>query len=101
MSFLHKVTLPSGSTYDLEGSLLSITGTQTSETNAWTGSTVLEELKAGVVIAYYLPKDNSTTTAATLNLTLVDGTTTGAKSIYFEGTTPVKQQFKAGSLIIM
>ena len=100
MSSLHKVTLPSGSTYDLEGTLLSITGTQTSATNAWTGSTVLEELKAGVVIAYYLPKDG-TTTAATLNLTLVDGTTTGAKSIYFEGTTPVKQQFKAGSLIIM
>ena len=101
MAYLNQLTLPSGSKYNIEGTIYLVVGTQTAATNAWTGSCKLDELKAGVTIGYYLPFAG-TSSAATLNLTLADGsTTTGAKNIYFTGTTQVKQQFGAGSLILM
>lgn len=101
MAYLNKVTLPSGTKQNLEGTIYLVKGTQSAATNAWTGACKLDELKDGTTIAYYLPYAG-TTSAATLNLTLADGsTTTGAKSIYFTGTTAVKQQFGAGSLILM
>lgn len=101
MAYINKVTLPSGTKQNLEGTIYLIQGTQTAATNAWTGTCKLDELKNGTTIAYYLPYAG-TSTAATLNLTLADGSsTTGAKSIYFTGTTVVKQQFGAGSLILM
>ena len=61
-----------------------IIGTQTATTSSWTGtSSTLTELKDGTQIRYWLPYAGSGN--ATLNLTLKDGTTTGAINIYRQG----------------
>ena len=57
-----------------------IVGTQTAATNLWTGVTKESALVAGKSIAYYLPYAGNST-AATLDLTLAGGGTTGAKNI--------------------
>lgn len=62
-----------------------IIGTQASTTGAWTGVTKDSELYDGKQIVYYLPQAGSGN--ATLELTLADGTTTGAKNCYWSGTT--------------
>lgn len=61
-----------------------IIGTQTATTGSWTGtSSTLTELKDGTQIRYWLPYAGSGN--ATLNLTLKDGTTTGAINVYRQG----------------
>ena len=61
-----------------------IIGTQTATTGSWTGrSSTLTELKDGTQIRYWLPYAGSGN--ATLNLTLKNGTTTGAINIYRQG----------------
>lgn len=57
-----------------------IVGTQTAATGAWTGETRDSVLYEGKHIAYKLPVAGSGN--ASLNLTLADGSTTGAKAIY-------------------
>ena len=62
-----------------------IVGTQSSSTNAWTGTSTdtgcsNSTVYTGKVIVYHLPYAG-TNSNATLNLTLPDGTTTGAKNI--------------------
>lgn len=57
-----------------------IEGTQTAATNLWTGVTKETALVAGKSIAYKLTYAG-TSTAATLNLTLAGGGTTGAKAV--------------------
>ena len=74
-----------------------IMGTQTASVAAWTGVTKRSALYVGMTINYFLPyagKANST-----LNLTLADGTTSGAIPIYFRGATAVGTHFPVGSLI--
>ena len=51
-----------------------IVGTQTASTNAWTGNSKDDELWIGKTIAYKMPYAG-TDSAATLTLTLADGTT--------------------------
>lgn len=76
-----------------------IEGTQTASTNVWTGvSTTIGNLKKGQVIYYKLPYA-STNANVTLNLTLKTGELTGAKNVYYEGTTFVKQQYPVNSVI--
>ena len=61
-----------------------ILGTQTAATGSWTGvSNTITELKDGIQIRYWLPYAGSGN--ATLNLTLKNGTTTGAIPIYRQG----------------
>ncbi len=61
-----------------------ILGTQTAATGSWTGvSDTITELKDGTQIRYWLPYAGSGN--ATLNLTLKDGSTTGAIPIYRQG----------------
>ena len=61
-----------------------IIGTQTAATGNWTGvSSSLTELKDGTQIRYWLPYAGSGN--ASLNLTLKDGTATGAIPIYRQG----------------
>ena len=68
----------------LSQSVEDIIGTQTATTSSWTGtSSTLTELKDGTQIRYWLPYAGSGN--ATLNLTLKDGTTTGAINIYRQG----------------
>ena len=78
-----------------------IVGTQTGATNAWTGVTKDAALYDGKMIMYVLPQAG-TGTAATLNLTLSDGTTSGAKGIYRYGnTTGITTHYAAGSRILL
>ena len=75
-----------------------IIGTQTAATGSWTGETNDSSLIAGKTIAYKLPYAGSGN--ASLNLTLANGTTTGAKAVYLN-TTRVTTHFGAGSIIQM
>lgn len=77
-----------------------IVGTQAAATNAWTGVTKEASLKTGKVIAYYLPYAG-TSSAATLNLTLSGGGTTGAKSIRRQGSSTVTTHFAANNVLVM
>ena len=77
-----------------------ITGTQTAATPSFTGVTQDASLYDGKCINYYLPYAG-TTAGDTLNLTLSDGTTTGAKQIYLYGTTKLTTQFAAGQIFMM
>ena len=77
-----------------------IVGTQTSETESWTGVSEQSSLYDGMCINYFLPYDSDNTySSVTLNLTLSNGTTTGAKNVKIRGNNSVINQFKAGSII--
>lgn len=69
----------------LSQSIEYIVGTQTASTNLWTGVTKDSSIYVGKTIAYYLPFAGNTS-AATLNLTLSNGTTTGAKNVRWNNT---------------
>lgn len=98
MARIKQITV--GSTnYDIQ-SIEYMTGTQTSSTNAWKGTTISSTLDAGKVIAYKLPYAG-TTSAATMNLTYSGGGTSGAKNIKMNGTENVTNQFPANSVILM
>ena len=63
-----------------------VKGTQTASTGSWTGNLPdVEALYEGLTIDYWLPYAGSGN--ATLNLTLKNGTTTGAINCYTGGTT--------------
>ena len=77
-----------------------IVGTQTAATNAWTGRASFSELKDGLTILYWLPYAG-TSSSATLNLTLADGTTTGAKNVYINGTSRCTTHVAVGNVTQM
>lgn len=77
-----------------------IVGTQTASTNAWTGQASFPSLQDGQVIMYWLPFAG-TSTAATLNLTLSGGGTTGAKNVYINATTRCTTHIAAGNMVQM
>lgn len=82
-----------------------IVGTQDEATNAWEGTSKDKAcgngtLYTGKVIVYHLPVAG-TSTAATLNLTLPDGTTTGAKDVHRLASSTVTTTFAAGCDIFM
>ena len=77
-----------------------IVGTQTASTNAWTGRASFASLQDGQVIMYWLPYAG-TSTAATLNLTLSGGGTTGAKAVYINATTRCTTHIAAGNMVQM
>lgn len=77
-----------------------IIGTQTAATNVWTGVASFASLHDGQEITYWLPW-NGNSNGATLNLTLSGGNTTGAKNVYYGGTTRVSYHYPAGSIIRM
>lgn len=76
-----------------------IRGTQTAATGAWTGVTEDDELYDGKEILYFLPFAGSGN--ATLNLTLANGSTTGAKNCYLSSTTRLTTHYGQYSLIRM
>ena len=82
-----------------------VKGTQTSATNAFTGELLgISELKSGLAIDYWLPY-NGTSSPATLNLTISDGTggtkTTGAIAVYVKGTSRLTTHYSASNVIHM
>ena len=102
MAKINKIQLPDGTVYDLAaGSPFPLVkGTQTAATGAWTG--VCSELSAltdGTAIRYWLPFNGSGNAA--LNLTLANGTATGAKNCYWKGTTRLTTHYPAGSVIFL
>ena len=75
-----------------------VIGTQTASTGSWTGNIPIPALYDGLSIDYYLPYDGSGN--ATLNLTLSNGTTTGAKNCYIT-TGRLTTHYGAGRVIHM
>lgn len=79
--------------------IVAVKGTQTEATGAWTGNIDVDALYDGLTIAYYLPYAGSG--QATLNLTLSNGTKTGAKNVYYTGATRMTTHASVGSTIIL
>ena len=77
-----------------------IVGTQTASTAAWTGVASFSELKDGQTILYWLPFAG-TSSNATLNLTMADGTETGAVPVYINGTTRCTTHIAVGNVTQM
>lgn len=96
-----KIKLPNDDTAWYKYGIYPVKGTQTASTNAWTGNIAVPQLYDGLTIAYYLPYAG-TSAAATLNLTLANGTTTtGAINVYETGTTRITTHYAAGSVIVL
>ena len=75
-----------------------VVGTQTTSTNAFTGTfNEIEKLYDGLSIKYWLPF-NGTSTAATLNLD-INGTSTGAIPVYVKGTTRFTTHIGANNIL--
>ena len=82
-----------------------IVGTQASTTNLWTGVSTDDGCSSGTLytgktIVYHLPVAGNSS-AATLNLTLPDGTTTGAKNVKYNTGGNVTTTYGAGCDIFM
>lgn len=85
----------------MAGGVYFVNGTQQAATNAWTGMmSDIASLYEGMTIAYRLPQ-SGTSLAATLNLTLKNGNTTGAIPVYYTGESRATNQFEAGSVIML
>lgn len=77
-----------------------VIGTQTAVTGSWTGTTSeIATLEDGQTIRYWLPYNSSG--YATLNLTLADGSTTGALNCYRVGTNRISTHYSAGSVLVL
>lgn len=77
-----------------------IRGTQTASTYQWKGVSRMKALREGTMILYFL-NYAGTSTAATLELTLADGSTTGAIKVYYNSTTRMTNHFGANSQILL
>lgn len=77
-----------------------IVGTHgTTATNVWTGtSTKINSLSTGQVI-FFKMTSAGTSTAATLNLTLANGTTTGAKNVRYNSATNLTTHFPQNTVL--
>ena len=76
-----------------------IAGTWSSTSGTWTGTTEDDELYDGKKIILFMPYAGSGN--ATLNLTLSGGTTTGAKNVYYSGTTRMSTQYPQYSHVML
>lgn len=74
-----------------------VVGTQTTTTASWTGVASFDTLEDKQQITYWLPQTSAND--VTLNLTLAGGTTTGAKPVYYSGTTRLGTHYPAGNAI--
>ena len=109
MANISSITLPNGNNYGFTGTVYNVIGTQTAATGSWTGALHgVSALYTGLTIMYYLPWAGSGN--ATLNLTLDDGTTTGAVNCYYsnsrltthygKGCNIIMTYYKAGDIKI-
>ena len=74
-----------------------IVGTQTATTATWTGNASFSELKDGQQITYWLPFGGGSN--VTLNLTLKDGTETGAIPCFYSQGQRLSTQYAAGNVL--
>lgn len=77
-----------------------IVGTQEEATNKWKGVAPFSSLEVGQEIRYYLPVAG-TSSSASLNLTLSNGTTTGEIPILRAGSSTVTTNFAVGNIIYL
>ena len=77
-----------------------VVGTQTAATNVWKGQASFNELRDGQTILYWLPYAG-TTSGATLELTLGDGSTTGPLYVYINGSTRCTNHIAVGNITMM
>lgn len=103
MADISQIKLPNNTTYDLKDAkktgIYPVIGTQTAATGTWIGALHgVSALYDGLTIMYYLPCAGSGN--ATLNLTLDDGTTTGAVNCYYN-TGRLTTHYTKGSNIVM
>ena len=84
-----------GETFDCSEEI--IIGTQTATTASWTGVSRDYSLYDGKRIIYWLPRTSAT--EVTLNLTLADGSETGAIACYYSGSTRINTHYAAGNAI--
>jgi len=76
-----------------------IVGTQTSSTSLWKGNTIQDSIYEGMCVNYFVPVA-CTSTAITLELTLPDGTTTGAIPVRRNaGSTATSTHIGIGSVV--
>lgn len=76
-----------------------IVGTQTSSTSLWKGNTTQDSIYEGMCVNYFVPVA-CTSTAITLELTLPDGTTTGAIPVRRNaGSTATSTHIGVGSVV--
>lgn len=78
-----------------------IVGTHgTTATATWSGTcSKLTQIKDGTVIFFYLTSAGASN--VTLNLTLANGTSTGAKNVYFKGTTRLSTHYPINSVVAL
>lgn len=77
-----------------------VEGTQTQVTGSWTGTAPdISSLYDGLTILYWLPYNG--TGNATLNLTLKDGSTTGAVNCYTSGSNRLTTHYSSGNVIML
>lgn len=103
MADVSQIKLPNNTTYNVKDAYKSgvytVIGTQTEATGSWTGALHgVSALYSGLTIMYYLPWAGSGN--ATLNLTLDDGTTTGAVNCYYN-TGRLTTHYGKGCNIVM
>ena len=104
MADITRVKLPNNDEYNLKDAyksgIYTVIGTQTAATGSWTGALHgVSALYDGLTIMYYLPWAGSGN--ATLNLTLDNGTTTGAVNCYYGNTTRLTTHYAKGCNIVM
>ena len=95
---IKKIELPDNNIYDIKNTIIPVVGTQSAPTGNWTGNIDVPALYDGLTISYFLPFAPSGN--ASLNLTLNDGTTTGAINCYYNSSR-LTSHFSKGSNIIM
>lgn len=103
MANIDTIKVPNGTSYELQDKYKSgvyfVMGTQTAATDAWTGALHgVSALFDGLTILYYLPY-RSRAQYAKLNLTLDDGTTTGAIDCSDGSDDDRLTDYAAGSII--
>lgn len=96
--FFKAIKLPDNTEKWYKRGIYPVIGTQTASTGSWTGVIEVPALYDGLTIAYFLPYAGSGN--ATLNLTLSNGTTTGAINCYYNSSR-LTTHYGAGSNIIM
>lgn len=96
-NFLQQIKLD-GELYDLHDSEF-IIDNRTAAGAALTGVSKAPALFDGMQISYWL--DYAAGSSATLNLTLADGTKTGAIPVYYSGTSRLTTHYAAGNVLHM
>lgn len=107
MADISKIILPNGNNYNLKDAAAArlnrgieyIRGTWPSASGTWTGVTEDNSLYDGKIIILFMPYAGNGN--ATLNLTLSNNTTTGAKNVYYLSTTRMTTQYGQYSHIIL